>query len=315
MKISGFSFVRNGINLHYPVVESIKSILPICEEFIVAVGKGSENDTTRQEIEAISDSKIKIIDTEWEEKYHKAGSVYALQTDLAKNVCSGDWLFYLQADEVVHEKYLPVIRNRCQALLSRNEVEGLIFKYKHFWGDYSHYQNGHGWYPYEVRIIRNLPQTHSWKDAQSFRFFENYSWPMQTEGTKKLQVAKINAEIYHYGWVRPPKLMQSKRKTMDSIYWGKKNTDDKYKGTKDYFDYGPLNRLAVFREKHPEVMHNHIKLMDWKDKLQYSGKPNRYREKNKHEKLKYRILSFIENRILGGKHIGGFKNYILLKNL
>ncbi len=313
MKISGFSFVRNGVSLYYPVVESIKSILPICDEFIVAVGKGSENDTTRQEIAAIPDSKIKIIDTEWEQEYFKAGSIYAMQTDLAKNACSGDWLFYLQADEVVHEKYLPVIRNRCQDLLDKKEVEGLIFKYKHFWGDYDHYQGGHGWYPYEIRIIRNLPQIHSWKDAQSFRTFDNYSGPLQTEGTKKLQVAQVNAEVFHYGWVRPPQLMQSKKKVMDSFYWGKKNTDEKYKEAPAYFDYGPLDRLTLFTEEHPKVMEQRIKLIDWKDKLQYSGKPNPYREKNKHERFKYRILSFVENKLLGGKRLGGFKNYTLLR--
>lgn len=315
MKISGFSFVRNGVSLYYPVVESIKSILPICDEFIIAVGKGSENDTTRQEIASISNSKIKIIDTEWDQEYFKAGSIYAMQTDLAKNACSGDWLFYLQADEVVHENYLPVIRNRCQEFIDRKEVEGLIFKYKHFWGDYDHFQDGHGWYPYEIRIIRNLPQIHSWKDAQSFRSFENYSGPLQTKGTKKLQVVQANAEVFHYGWVRPPQLMQSKKKVMDSFYWGKKSTDEKYKKVPTYFDYGPLDRLPLFTEEHPQVMQQRIKLIDWKDKLQFSGKPNRYREKHKHERLKYRILSLIEKRLLSGKQIGGFNNYTLLKSM
>jgi len=306
MKISGFSFVRNGVSLYYPVVESIKSILPICDEFVVAVGKGSENDTTRQEIAAISDSKVKIIDTVWEEEYYKAGIIYALQTDLAKNACSGDWLFYLQADEVVHEKYLPVIKNRCHELLNKEEVEGLIFKYKHFWGDYDHYHDGHGWYPYEIRIIRNLPSIHSWKDAQSFRYFNDYINPSQEKGTRKLKVAFANAEIYHYGWVRPPHLMQNKKKVMDSFYWGKKAVDDIYKEAPEHFDYGPLDRIAIFTENHPKVMEKRIKLIDWKDKLQYSGKPNPYRGKQKHERLKYRILSFIEKRLLGGKQIGGF---------
>jgi len=71
MKISGFSFVRNGIKLYYPVVESIKSILPIVDEFVIAVGKGDDDDTTREQIAAIGDPKIKIIDTVWEEKYLK----------------------------------------------------------------------------------------------------------------------------------------------------------------------------------------------------------------------------------------------------
>ncbi|HOR29983.1 MAG TPA: hypothetical protein PLW71_01175, partial [Candidatus Syntrophosphaera thermopropionivorans] len=119
MKISGFSFVRNGIKLYYPVVESIKSILPICDEFVIAVGQGDEDDTTRESIASLNDPKIKIIDTIWEEKYFKKGIINAYQTDIAKGACTGDWLFYLQADEVVHERYLPVIQKRCEELLDR----------------------------------------------------------------------------------------------------------------------------------------------------------------------------------------------------
>jgi len=146
MKISGFSFVRNGVKLYYPIVESIKSILPICDEFVVAVGKGDPDDTTRQQIAAIDDPRIKIIYTEWEEKYFRKGIINSIQTDIAKEKCSGDWLFYLQADEVVHERDLPKIKQRCEMLLPDKEVEGLLFRYIHFWGDYKHYHTGHGWY-------------------------------------------------------------------------------------------------------------------------------------------------------------------------
>ncbi len=110
MKISGFSFVRNGDKLYYPVAEAIQSILPICDEFVIAVGKGDEDDRTRELIEAIDDPKIRIIDTEWNEQYYKKGIINSIQTDIAMQECSGDWLFYVQADEVVHEKYLPVIQ-------------------------------------------------------------------------------------------------------------------------------------------------------------------------------------------------------------
>jgi len=98
MKISGFSFVRNGVKLYYPVAEAVRSILPICDEFIIAIGKGDDDDTTREQIEAIADPKVKIIDTLWEEQYFKKGVINAMQTDIAQQACTGDWLFYLQAD-------------------------------------------------------------------------------------------------------------------------------------------------------------------------------------------------------------------------
>ncbi len=315
MKISGFSFVRNGIKLYYPVVESIRSILPIVDEFIIAVGQGDPDDTTREQIVAIGDPKIKIIDTVWDERYFEKGVINAMQTNIAKAACSGDWLFYLQADEVVHEQYLPKILARCEELLPHQDVEGLLFRYKHFWGDYDHYQAGHGWYPFEIRIIRNRPDIYSWQSAQSFRRFDYYDNPRQPAGHHKLKVAKVDAEIYHYGWVRPPHLMQNKRRALDSVHWGSKRAREYYEKAHREFDYGPLDRLAVFQGSHPQVMEERIAQMNWKDKLQYSGKPNPYREPHKHERLKYRLLSFIERQLLAGRQIGGFKNYILLKSL
>jgi hypothetical protein len=313
MKISGFSFVRNGIKLYYPVVESIRSILPICDEFVIAVGEGDDDDRTREEISRLKDPKIRIIDTVWEEKYFDRGIINSLQTDVAKNACSGDWLFYLQADEVVHERYLPTIKERCRELLTRKEVEGLLFRYKHFWGDYNHYHSGHGWYPHEIRIIRNHPNIHSWQSAQSFRFFSHYDNPRQPEGTRKLNVAAVDAEIFHYGWVRPPHLMQNKSRALNSIHWGKKKADQFYEKAPAEFDYGPLNLLSVYQDTHPEVMQEMIAALNWEAKLQYSGKKSPYREPHKHEMFKYRLLSFMERVLNKGKHIGGFQNYKLLK--
>ncbi|HDP98287.1 MAG TPA: hypothetical protein ENN22_03770 [bacterium] len=315
MKISGFSFVRNGIKLYYPVVESIKSILPIVDEFIIAVGMGDEDDTTRDKIIEIGDPKINIIDTIWEEKYFKKGLINAMQTNIAKQECSGDWLFYLQADEVVHEKYLPIIKSRCLELIDNQTVEGLIFKYRHFWGDYNHYQSGHGWYPHEIRIIRNRPDIYSWQSAQSFRRFDYFDNPRQESGHHKLKVATVDAEIYHYGWVRPPQLMQNKRRALDTVHWGLSRARHYYEKAPKEFDYGPLNLLAEFRGTHPAVMQQKINQIDWQEKLQYTGKPNPYRQPHKHERLKYRILSKIEKYSYGGKQIGGFKNYILLRGV
>ena len=312
MKISGFSFVRNGVKLYYPIKEAIESVLSVCDEFVVAVGRGDEDDTTRREIESIGNPKVKIIDTVWEEKYCKKGAINAVQTDIAKEHCSGDWLFYLQADEVVHEKYLPVIKKRCEELLDNHEVEGILFKYLHFWGDYNHYHGGHGWYPNEIRIIRNREDIHSWQSAQSFRKFDYWEHPRQPEGHRKLKVAKVDAYIYHYGWVRPPHLMQNKSKALNSIHWGKDKANDYYTKAPKEFDYGPLDRLKEFKGTHPNVMQERIKEMGWQDKLQFSGKPNEYRQLHKHERFKYRLISFLENNLLGGKRVGTFKNYELL---
>ncbi|MBZ4683374.1 MAG: hypothetical protein PWP46_1691 [Fusobacteriaceae bacterium] len=315
MLISGFSMIKNASKLYYPIKEAVMSILPIVDEFVIAIGDCDEGDNTRELIESIGSDKIKIIDTVWDLEKYPNGMENAHQTDIAKNACKGEWLFYLQADEVVHEKYLDTIVEACKKYKKNKEVEGFLFKYKHFWGDYDHYHISHGWYPKEIRIIRNDPEIHSWESAQSFRRIPNFDGInyRQQEGTYKLKVVEIDAYIYHYGWVRPPQYMQAKKQALDTVHKGSKKVAEIYKNAPNEFDYGPLDKLAIFNETHPKVMKEWIEKFNWKDKLQYSGEPNPYRKKHKHEKLKYRILTFIEQKIIGGRQLGGFRNYILLK--
>lgn len=311
MLISGFSMVRNATKLYYPVRASIESILPIVDEFVIALGSGDADDQTLEEIQKIESDKIKIIHTEWNLEKYPGGSEYAHQTDIAKQQCKGDWLFYLQSDEVIHEKYLPAIKKRCNELLNNKAAEGILFNYKHFWGDYSHYIISHAWYPKEIRIIRNNPEIHSWRDAQSFRRIPDFNGInyFQKENTYKLKVAEADACVYHYGWVRPPEMMQKKRVSFETHMQGNEKATSIFKEEPDVFDYGNLSKLCVFKETHPEVMKDFIKKFNWQHQL-YPH--NKQLKKHKHDKLKYRMLTFIEQNILQGKQIAGFKNYELI---
>ena len=313
MTLSGFSMVKNADKLFYPIKPAIESILPIVDEFVVAVGDCDEDDRTREIIESIGDPKVKIIDTVWDIDKYPRGTENAHQSNIAKEACSGDWLFYLQADEVIHEKYLPVIEQRCRELVDDKEVEGLLFKYVHFWGDFWHYHTGHGWYRNEIRIVRNDPDIYSWTSAQSFRRIPNFDGKdfRQKGGSHKLKVAEVDAYVYHYGWVRPPQLMKSKMKALSTIHKGNVPGDREEKIRN--FDYGPLNRLKKFEDTHPQVMQSWIRQFDWQDQLQYSGKPRKDRKKHKHERPGNRIISWIENNLLGGRTIGGAGNWHRMK--
>ena len=81
MKVSGFTFVRNAIKYDYPVVEAIRSLLPICDEFIVAVG--NSEDDTRNLVLSIGDPKIRIVDTIWDDSMREGGKVLAIETNKA----------------------------------------------------------------------------------------------------------------------------------------------------------------------------------------------------------------------------------------
>lgn len=312
MLISGFSFVRNATKLYYPVKASIGSILPIVDEFIIAVGKGDSDDNTLQEIRQLASPKIKIIQTEWDLGSYPDGNEYAHQTDIAKKECKGDWLFYLQSDEVVHEKYLPVIKKRCAELLENKKAEGLLFDYIHFWGDYDHHIISHKWYPREIRIIRNKADIHSWRDAQSFRRIPGFDGKnyFQKKGAYKLHVAAANAAIFHYGWVRPPALMQQKRISFETHMQGETKTREKFQDEPSLFNYGNLDALERFQGTHPVVMNEFMNRFDWQDELE-KGKANPV--KHKHDKMKYRLLTMLEQKLLNGRQIGGFKNYNLIK--
>ncbi|MCK5137254.1 MAG: hypothetical protein KAR19_15830 [Bacteroidales bacterium] len=318
MKISGFSMGKNALKLYYPMRQAIESILPIVDEFVVALGDSDEDDTTRREIEAIGSEKIRIIDTVWDIEKYPRGMEHAHQTDLARELCTGDWLFYLQSDEVVHEKDLDNIRERCRELLYDKEVEGLLFRYRHFWGDYEHIQDSHCWYRQEVRIIKNLPDVYSWESAQSFRRIPDFDGInyRQQEGTYKLKVAGVDAEIFHYGWVRPPAVMQNKIKVFSMNHRGREKIEKQIEAHKydRIYDYGNLNKLTRFMGTHPAVLDEWIARYDWKEQLRFTG-PTRCLNpvKAKHDKLKYRTISWIEKHLLSGRRLGEFRNYILLK--
>jgi len=293
MKISGFSFVRDAIRLDYPIVEAITSILPFCDEFCVAVGKS--DDGTLETIRAIQDKKIKIIETVWDPKYFVHGAINAQQTNIALSRCTGDWCFYIQADEVVHEKYLPKVRKAMEKYLSHPQVEGLLFDYIHFWGSYETYQKAHGWYRHEVRAIRNGLGITSWKSAQGFR-----------RNGQKLRVVHSGATIYHYGWVRHPRLMRRKQVALDSLHHDQQWVNRRHPDKEAEFQFGSLKHLARFSESHPRVMHQRIANKNWT----IQEKPA---VRHRHHRLGNRMLSFIENKILH-KGIGEYRNYILIKD-
>lgn len=297
MKVSGFSFVRNAVKLDFPVVEAITSILPICDEFVIAVGEG--NDGTAELVESIDTDKLTIIRTKWDSRLFVRGAINAQQTNIALDNCTGDWAFYIQADEVMHEKYLPVVKEQMELNLDRPEVEGLLFDYVHFWGSYDRYHAAHNWYSKEVRVIRNGVGSKSWRSAQSFR-----------RNGRKLKVVHSGAEIYHYGWVRDPSVMKTKQKALDSLHHDAEWVERRHpEPERAEFDYGDLRKLAKFSGTHPEAMRGRIAAKSWS--VPFEGKRTD-RPKHKHETLRMRLLSFMENKILRRKIAEG-KNYVLIR--
>lgn len=315
MKISGFTMGKNVSKLYYPIKESIESILPIVDEFVIALGDSDEDDNTLELINSINSDKIRIVNTTWDLEKYPNGMENAHQTDIAKETCTGDWLFYLQADEVVHEKYLDQIVEQCEKYLNVKEVDGFLFNYMHFFGDYNHFNDHHGWYPEEIRIVRNDKEIHSYISAQSFRRIPDFNGLTyrQKEGTSKLNVIKLDSYIYHYGWVRPPEYMQAKARSLETIHKGKETVERIYSERSLKFDYGNMNLYKRFKGTHPKVMSEFVSKFDWANELHFEKDYKPKREEMKHEKFKNRVLTFIEQKILGGKQIFAYSNWNVLK--
>ena len=293
MKISGFSFVKNAVKLFYPVAESIRSALPLVDEFVIVCG--DSDDGTTELIRSIGDPKIRIIETVWDKNHFVHGAVNAVQTNIALDACTGDWCFYLQADEVLHERYIEVLREKMGRYLNVSEVEGFLFDYVHFYGSYDLHQVAHNWYTREIRIVRNGIGVRSWESAQGFRI-----------SGKKLRVVPADAEIFHYGWVRPPGHMMKKQIALSSVHHDREWVKRRYPDEDAAFDFGSLKTCRRFEGTHPAVMKDRINSMKWRV---LPGKPNK--KDNKHDRLGVRILTFIENRILHRK-IGEYRNYVLI---
>jgi hypothetical protein len=315
MKISGFTMGKNVSKLYYPIRESIESVLPIVDEFVIALGDSDEDDNTEEIIKQINSPKIKIVHTVWDIVNFPNGTENARQTNIAKDACTGDWLLHLQADEVIHEKYLDKIKNACEKYLHDERVEGFLFQYKHFYGDYDHYIDSHGWYKKEIRLIRNSSDIYSFRSAQSFKRVPDFDGKdfRQKEGTFPLSVVELDACIYHYGWVRPPEYMQKKTKSLDAIHHGKEKVEEKYKNKKKYFDYGNMSKLPIFKNTHPKVMQNKIREFDWADKLHYEKNYKPEDSKLSIKGLKNKLLTFISKNIFGGRQIFGYSNWNIIE--
>ena len=289
MKVSGFTIIKNAVKNDYPVVEAILSVLPMVDEMIISIG--NSEDETEALIRSIGSGKIKIIQSVWDPGISEGGEVLAVETNKAFDHVSADsdWVFYIQADEVVHEKYYATIRNAMETFLHNKKVEGLLFHYLHFYGTYDYIGDSRKWYNKEVRIIRNDKSIRSFKDAQGFR-----------KKGKKINVKPLDAVIFHYGWVKSLPQMRKKIQEMGR-YWagGDKSRENMEKAA--LFEFAEYDSIEKYKGTHPATMANRIAEKNWQIALDPSRKKFSGRD---------RLLYWFEKRT--GKRLFDFRNYKII---
>jgi len=282
MKISGFTFIRNGTILGYPFIESINSILPICDEFIIAVGPS--DDDTLARLRNINSKKIKIIQTQWNENMKDRGFVYAQQKMIAQFNCSGDWAFYLEGDEVIHQDDLKTIKKVMKTSLNNSNIESLVFDYYHFFGSKDWIATSPAWYRNEARIIRN--NLRAW--SPDALYFVNMD---KNKKGRYPNAILVGVPIYHYGHIRSVASMNDKLKRVGK-YWKTK--------IPNFISY-KIDPQAVkpFLGQHPFIMNKWLK-----EKAEPFFNPDKNHLLTKREK-KHRWLMLLEkwlNKDLTNKH-------------
>lgn len=253
MKVSGFTFIRNAILYDYPIEAAVRSILPLCDEVIVAVGKSE--DATLDLVQKIDAEKIKIIETVWNDEMREGGRVLAEETNKAFREVSpdSDWAFYIQGDEVFHEDGIERVRAAMHKWKDNKKVDGLLFNYRHFYGSYDYVGTNSQWYPHEIRVIRNDKSIYSYQDAQGFRKGNN----------EKLRVKDTEAFIHHYGWVRPPEVQRKKVENFHK-YWHSDRWLEQNVFQKSAFTYTEgMHTLERFDGTHPQLIQERIKSQNW----------------------------------------------------
>lgn len=301
MKVSGFTYVRNGIYLDYPFEESIRSLLPLVNEMIVVVG--DSHDGTREKVQAIQDSKIKIVDTVWPADLRKGGKIFAQQATIGLENCSSDadWIFTLQADEVLHEAEIPMIRQEMELELGNKAIEGFLFRFLNFYGDFRHYGPSRRYHQHEIRIIRNHLNARPYMDSQGFRIFKNN----EDESTaRKLRVKSLSARIFHYSYVKNPTTQLLKQAEFGSRWHDDPDYVSRFLAAHpDGFDYSNIDYLAIFNGTHPQLMATRIAQQDWS----FNYDPTRH-----NMTLKEKLLRWVEK--ITGKQFFIFRNYKIVKS-
>lgn len=252
MKVSGFTICRNAVKFDYPVVEVIRSALPIVDELVVNVGQSE--DGTLDLIRSIQSGKIRIVESFWDDSMKKDGLLFSRETNVALSECKGDWALYLQADEVLHEAEYNMILRTMRDHLHDPKVLGFTFQYLHFYGDY--WSVNPWFYHRAVRIVRNNGQVESCGDAVGFWLKSDHG---SLQSVHKDRIRPSGATIYHYGWVKQPRTLQEKFRYQIARHHGDRPPEDQARRlARDACEFEDYDIMKNFRGGHPVVMRERV---------------------------------------------------------
>ena len=286
--LSGFTLVRNAVNLNFPIVATIRSVLEVCDEVVVNVGKS--DDATRDIVAGIDDPRVRIIDTVWD--MSKGDDTLALETQRAIDACRGSWGIYIQADEVLHETGAHILKECVAEWDGDARVEGLLVNYLHFYGGFDRIATNRRWYRREVRCIRLGRDIRPYEGAQGFRVGVEL---------RKIRARPTDAQMFHYGWARPARAINEKLEVTQQMYpWAAGRLERARQ--RGMLKWIPL--LRPFTGSHPAAAREWIAESAQQPPIEIE--PPRF----KAEHLRYYLSDWIER--LTGVRAFEFRNYVVV---
>jgi glycosyltransferase involved in cell wall biosynthesis len=151
--ISGYTTTRDCIRAQYPWRDSIRSMLGFCDEVVVVDGGSTDGTLEELRVWAETEPKLKVhlVERDWS---HPRFAVFdGAQKAEARKRCTGQFLWQMDADEVVPEGDWEKVVQLCRTF--PREVDLLSLPVTEFWGGPKKVRVDVN--PWKWRLSRNLP--------------------------------------------------------------------------------------------------------------------------------------------------------------
>ena len=239
----------------YPVVECARCLLSFCDEVVANVG--ASDDGTREALLGLGDSRIRLLEEPWDLGLREKGRLLSRETNRAMDLCRGDWVVYLQADEILHEDDIPELISMMEKCGRNPRIDGISFRYLHFYGSPHFVQdNPLKWYTRAVRAVRTARNIVSVGDALKFR-------RMAGGIARRIRETRSSIRVFHYGWARPPEMMVEKQRHLERFWHDDATLEKRFAAVDAGSIYSDTRHLVPFTGTHPAVMRDVVAEASW----------------------------------------------------
>lgn len=241
MRLSIYTFVKNGLFYDFHVAAMLRHHLPLADEIVV--NEGFSTDGTFEAIRDI-DPKVKIHRSQWDQS--NPDTWHRDFKNSARERCTGDWCILLDCDEFIPEWEFA----RLRSFLETADTSIVPVRFVHFYGNYKVYL---GTLPQIIpltglRIHRNIPDIEVWGDGANVRF--------RDREYDTASVAPDTFDVHHFGSVRNPARLRQKWRTQARQHDARNPRWDKVPGLvfnmfpHQWDDPDFLDKLAIYDGPH-----------------------------------------------------------------